>query len=184
MAKKATTDDRTEESRVQGFKALVDSAKSNSYLVEDANGEYRYWNELSAEGKIRHLAADAAYYNVPFEPFAQEVCDTLNHLPPAAREEAALRVAFHIEGEQHQIAKLLPKHERLEPYPLLDQLRDTLDDYRRTVAALEAEAMIGRAFKETVAQTVRQQDDSPAAIKDQLFGATLPAPTPEPAPQP
>lgn len=178
MPKKTNANDRTEESRVQGFKALAESAKSNRSCLEDIDGEHRRWNELSAQGKIQNLAAVALYNNAPFAAFAQEVRDTLSPLPPAAREEAALRVAFHNQGELHQIEKLLPKHDRLEPYPVVEQVRDTLADYRETVAELEGAATIGRAFKETVVQTVRQQEDKHGTHKDQLFAASVPAPTP------
>jgi hypothetical protein len=83
--------------RLSGFKALVASDKSNGYGMEDADGEYRPWKDLSAEGKLRQLAGNAAYYDIPFEPFAQEVRATLGHLRAAAREEAALRLALHNE---------------------------------------------------------------------------------------
>jgi hypothetical protein len=173
MAKNPTPDDTAEEHRLAGFKALVASDKGNGYGMEDADGEYRPWKELSAEGQLRQLASNAAYYDVPFEAFAREARDTLGHLPPAAREEAALRLALRSEKELHQLAKLLPEHDRTEPYPLVKQLRDTLDYYRERVAELSGDARVGRAFKESVAE---------AARTDQQLAAELFSPAPRDAP--
>jgi hypothetical protein len=157
MAKKPAPDEQAEKRRLEGFEAKVASDKGNGYGMEDADGEYRAWNDLSAEGKLWQLAGNAAYSDVSFEAFAREARDVLGHLPPAAREEAALWLALRNEKELHQLAKLLPEHDRLEPYPLVEQLRDTLDYYRGRVAELSGDARIGQSFKASVAEAARQE---------------------------
>ena len=62
--------------RLDGFKALLaDHINSNSYY-EETDGTHRAWRELSAEGKLAYVARDAAYYDVPFEHFAEALRET------------------------------------------------------------------------------------------------------------
>jgi hypothetical protein len=183
MAKESSVEERSrdlkaEKHRLEGFRALVASDKSNSYGMEGADGEYRPWKDLSPEAQLGQIASNAAYYSVPFEAFAQEVRDTVGHLPAATREEAALRVAWRNESELHELAKLLPEHDRVEPYPLIEQLRDTLDYYRGTVAQLSGDAKIGKAFKESIAEAACQKDSIRDTLREQLFAR---APEQQPA---
>src|SRR5947209_10517287 len=105
--------------RVEGFKALVASDQANGYHMEDVDGEYRLWRDMSAAGKLRQIADNAAYSGVPFEPFAEAAGDALRPLPAVAREEAALRLVLRGERELHALEKLLPQHDRLEAAPPL-----------------------------------------------------------------
>ncbi|HJT78701.1 MAG TPA: hypothetical protein VJ739_15970 [Gemmataceae bacterium] len=116
-----------EKRRVAGFKALVASDRNGSYLMEDADGEYRSWQELSPDGRLRQIASSAAYYDVPFEPFAEAVREALGELPPAAREQVALRLALQGERELRALEKLLPDDGRLEPPPpLVERFQEML----------------------------------------------------------
>jgi hypothetical protein len=121
--------------QLEGFKAQVASHKSSSGHMEDVDGNHCYWDELSAEGKVKWIASDAAYYDVPFEPFAQAVREVLGQLPAAAREEAALWLALQSEREQRELEQLLPRYDRLEPAPpLVDRFRELLDYYEKRLA--------------------------------------------------
>jgi hypothetical protein len=107
-----------EKHRLSGFKALLASHKSNTSHLEDADGDHRLWRDLSAEGKVEHIARDAAYYNVSFEQFANAVRETID---VAAIEDAALRLAMRCVRELHALERLFPDDMgRNCPPPLVD----------------------------------------------------------------
>ncbi len=113
--------------RLDGFKALVEDAKNASYFMEEVDGSFRPWRELSAEAKLEHVARDAAFYDVPFEAFAEAVPDVLGDLRPAAREESMLRLVLRSVRELHGLEKLLPDDGRLEPPPpLIERFQEML----------------------------------------------------------
>jgi hypothetical protein len=121
--------------RVRGFNALIASHKSKDSKLEDVDGDFRYWKELSTEGKLKWIASDATYYDVPFEPFANAVREVLCDLPAPAREEAALRLVLQAERERRELEKLLPSYGRLEEArPLVDRFKDVLDCYEELLA--------------------------------------------------
>jgi hypothetical protein len=121
--------------QLEGFKALVEDTKSRECLREDVDGSLRYWNELSAERKLRAIAWDAAYYDVPLEPFANAVREVLSDLPAPAREESALRLVLQAERERRELEKLLPSYDRLEEAPpLVDRFKELLDYYEQRLA--------------------------------------------------
>src|SRR5437870_432425 len=70
----------TKPKQLAGFHALVTSDKSGSSQLEDVDGDYRYWDKLSAAGKVRQIARNAAYYDVPFTPFAEAVRDAIGSI--------------------------------------------------------------------------------------------------------
>ena len=114
-----------EKHRVSGFKALLESYKTNSCHLMDPNGDFRLWRELSAEGKLEHIVRDAAYYDLSFEPFAQAVRESVDI---AAIEEAALRLAFRSGRELHDLEKLFPDDGRTEPSPpLVERVAELLE---------------------------------------------------------
>lgn len=128
-------EDMTDEHRLAGFEALVESGKNGGYFIEDADGSFRTWQEMSPEGKLEHIARDAAYYDVPFEPFAEAIRDVLSDLSPAAREEAALRLVLRSVKELHGLEKLLPDEGRTEPPPpLIERCQELLDHGRQRAA--------------------------------------------------
>jgi len=105
-----------EKHRLSGFKALVESHKTDSYHLIDSDGEFRLWRDLSAEGRLEYMVRDAAFYDVPFEHFAEAARQSVDL---AALEEAALRLAMRSGRELHDLEKLLPEHGRIEPPPPL-----------------------------------------------------------------
>lgn len=111
----------TPEERVKGFHALLGSNMSSMVELEDADGEYRTWGELSSAGKLGVIANDAAYYDVPFEVFA---ATAIEHVDPDAMLDASLRVSFRNQQELTAISRALPGHDRIESYPLVDQVQD------------------------------------------------------------
>jgi hypothetical protein len=111
--------------RISGFKAMLESKKSTSSYLIDPDGDLRLWRELSAEGKLDCIVREAAYYDVPFEPFAEAVRESLDS---AAIEEAALRLALRSGREQHNLEKLFPDDGRLEQAPpLVERVAELLD---------------------------------------------------------
>src|SRR5271166_5532496 len=92
--------------RLEGFKALLTSEQANAFYLEDHDGEYRLWSDLSAQGKLEAIARDAAYYDVAFEDFADSVRESVD---AAAIEDAALRVVMRSYRELHDVEKLLPE---------------------------------------------------------------------------
>ncbi len=105
-----------EKDRIAGFKALLESHKTNSYHLIDPEGEFRLWQDLSAEGKVECIARDAAYYDVPFEQFAEAARESVDR---GAIEEAALRLAVRSVRELHELEQLFPDDGRTEPPPPL-----------------------------------------------------------------
>jgi hypothetical protein len=106
-----------EADRIEGFRALTASDRSGSYYMEDADGEHRLWDEMSAVGKLRQIASNAAYYDVPFMPFAEMVHDALGSAGMTPLEVAALRVVWRDERELYELACLIPDDGRTESGP-------------------------------------------------------------------
>jgi hypothetical protein len=116
-----------ERRRAEGFRALVASDRGNGYMIEDADGEYRYWDGLSREGKLRQIAGNAAYCGVPFGPFAEAVRDALGGGPASGLAEAALRLVLRGERELHALGRLFPDDGGTgPPPPLAERFREAL----------------------------------------------------------
>jgi hypothetical protein len=125
--------------RLAGFRACVEDHKHSSYFLEEMDGSLRRWRELSAESKLEYLARDAALYDVPFEAFAQAVRETLNDSPPAAREDAALRLVLRSVHELRGLENLFPDDGRTEsPPPLIERFREAMG--KQSLAGLKAES--------------------------------------------
>jgi hypothetical protein len=113
-----------EKHRLSGFKALLESHKTGFYHLVDSDGDFRLWRDLSAEGRLEYIVKDAAFYDVPFEHFAEAVRESVD---PAALEEAALRLAMRSGRELHDLEKLFPDDGRTEPLPpLVERVSDLL----------------------------------------------------------
>ena len=114
-----------EKHRLSGFKALLESHKTDSYQLVDSDGDFRLWRDLSAEGRLEYIVKDAAFYDVPFEQFARAVRESVE---PAAIEEAALRLAMRSGRELYDLEKLFPDDGRTEPPPpLVERVSDLLN---------------------------------------------------------
>jgi hypothetical protein len=170
--------------RLSGFKALLESEKSNSFYLEDADGNLRLWRELSAEGKLQWIVRDAAYYDVPFEPFAEAVRESVGN---GAIEEAALRLALRSGRELHALEKLFPDDGRNESAPpLVERVAELLDAQsleHESDAVLSCEKLAAlfkemradeaagkledahRYDKEAVHKTLEEKTNAPAAEK-------------------
>ena len=80
-----------EKHRLSGFRALLESHKTNTCHLAEADGSYRLWRDLSAEAKLKSIVRDAAYYDVPFVPFVEAVRESVD--AAVIEEAAALRLA-------------------------------------------------------------------------------------------
>jgi hypothetical protein len=121
-----------ESQKIASFKTLVEIMKHSpdNHVFEEMDGDRRPWDDLSAAAKLQHIAWDAAHSNVPFEPFAQVVKDTIGDCG-----EAALRVVLDGQKELHAIVKLFPDDGRTETTPVFDLVKEMLD----YVSALETQ---------------------------------------------
>jgi hypothetical protein len=129
-----------EKHRLAGFKALLESHKKNSYHLIEPDGSLRLWRDMSAEGRLESITRDAAFYDVPFEHFAQAVRESIDK---TAVEEAALRLAMRSGRELHDLDALFPDDGRTEPPPPLvervSELLDAASSERDNAAVLTAE---------------------------------------------
>ncbi len=114
-----------EKDRIAGFKALLESHKTNFYGLEEPDGSFRLWRDLSAEGRLESITRDAAYYNLPFEHFAEAVRESVD---TAAVEDAALRLAMRSVRELHGLEQLFPDDGRTgPPQPLVERVSELLN---------------------------------------------------------
>lgn len=117
----------TPDERVKGFLALLKERPTSDIQLQDADGAYRRWNDLSATGQLGVMASDAAYYAVPFEAFEVEVLKTLG---AEVLFDAAMRVAFANQRELHTVSLALPDDSRTEPTPLADKVLNLVADLK------------------------------------------------------
>jgi len=135
--------DPNDKHRLEGFRALIASDKSGSYLLEDTDSTFRPWQELSAEGKLHFIAWAAAMYEVPFVQFAETVRDFAGK--GETLTEAALRTVLEYKRELHALAELLPDDGRTESTPLVERFRELLDYQPADRAGLMAHDMAENA---------------------------------------
>jgi hypothetical protein len=119
---------------------MVEDSKHSpdNRLFEEMDGDRLPWADLSATAKLGYIARDAAFSGVRFEPFAEMVKDTIGDAG-----EAALRVVLDGQKKLHAIAKLLPDDGRVEPTPLVEQVKEILD-YVSALEQQEKERLQGR----------------------------------------
>lgn len=111
--------------RLSGFKALLESHKTNSYHLEESDGSFRLWRDLSVEARLESIIRDAAFYDVSFEQFAEAARGSIDN---SALEEAALRLAMRSGRELHDLEKLFPDDGRIEPPPpLVERVSELLN---------------------------------------------------------
>jgi len=110
--------------RLSAFKAMLESYKTNSYDLEEPDGSFRPWRDLSAEGRLETITRDAAYYGVSFEQFAEAVRELVDN---AAIEEAALRVVMRFGQASHDLENLSPDKGRSEPLMLVRRVDEQLN---------------------------------------------------------
>src|SRR5581483_10932291 len=127
-----------EQRRVEGFQAILADHKHSDSYFEEMDGSHQPWQELSTEGKLTYLARDAVFYDVPFDYFAKAVREVLGDQPPAAREEAALRLLLAQSRELHALEKLLPDLGSNFPPPLTDRFQNLFGRYEESMAEMKA----------------------------------------------
>jgi hypothetical protein len=129
-----------ERHKLEGFKASVEDSKNSpgNHYFEEMDGDRHPWADLSAAAKLQYVALDAARHDVPFEPFARVVKETIGDVG-----EAALRVVLAGQKELHAIAELLPDDGRIEPTPLVEQVKEILE-YASALETQEKERRQGR----------------------------------------
>jgi hypothetical protein len=129
-----------ENRKIANFKAMVEDSRNSpsNYVFDEMDGDRLPWAELSAAAKLAYISRDAAYADVPFEPFAQVVKETIGDAG-----EAALRVLLDGQKELHAIAKLFPDEGRTEATPLVERVQDMLD-YVSSLETQEKERHEGR----------------------------------------
>jgi hypothetical protein len=72
------------QSRLERFKASVKSDKESGCYLEDRDGIFRLWRDLSPQAKLDYLAGDAALYDVPFSAFSEEAREVFRDMVQAA----------------------------------------------------------------------------------------------------
>jgi hypothetical protein len=113
-----------EKEKIASFEAFVAMMKysPDNHVFEEMDGDDRPWDDLSAAAKLQYIARDAVISDVPFEPFAQVVKDTIGDVG-----EAALRVVLVGQKELCAIAELFPDDGRTEPTPLVELVKEMMD---------------------------------------------------------
>lgn len=173
------------------FERLLDDYLSSNQSFLDADGHMRRWSELSAEGKVEHIARLAAIFDQPLSRFTDAVHDALDGQPLRTDEHACLRLSY-------DYARQLRGHERL-PLPLaqhghataasrpdlwlagsidpmLTQLEAIGDEFERLARSGE-QRQLAAAFKEWIAHTGRTLFIPIArTLADQLFSTAMPQP--------
>jgi hypothetical protein len=143
-----------EKHRLSGFKALLESQKSNLHHLEEPDGSFRLWRNFSAEGRLEYIARDAAFYDVTFEQFAEAVRESVDS---AAIEVAALRIVMRSVWELHDLEKLFRDDGRTEsPPPLVERVSELLNAEspgHDSSAMLTPEEQQASLFKEILADT-------------------------------
>ena len=76
------------------FERLLDDYLGSKQHFPDADGRARNWPELSAEGKVEHIARLAAIFSQPLSRFTEAVHDALDGQPLHTDEQAYLRLQF------------------------------------------------------------------------------------------
>ena len=76
------------------FERLLDDYLGSKQHFADADGQARNWPELSAEGKVEHIARLAAIFDVSLPRFTEAVHDALDGQPLHTDEQACLRLQY------------------------------------------------------------------------------------------
>ncbi|HYV37930.1 MAG TPA: hypothetical protein VE988_19755 [Gemmataceae bacterium] len=167
--------------RISGFKALLESHKSNDHFLEETDGSFRLWRDLSAEGKLDYITRDAAWYDVPFEQFA-EVRESIDN---TAIEEAALRLAMRSGQELHTLETLVPDGGLLDPPPLIERVKELLEATSvefETGETLSCEKLAA-LFKELREDEAAAKQGDACRYGKEAFQRLLDAKTKAPAPE-
>jgi hypothetical protein len=92
--------------------------------MQETDGSFHLWRDLSDEARLDHIVRDAAFYDVPFKQFTEAARESIDS---GAIEEAALRLAMRSGRELFDLEKLFPDDGRTEPSPpLIERVSELL----------------------------------------------------------
>jgi hypothetical protein len=164
---------------IAGFKAILESHKTNAYELLDRDGKFRVWRDLTAECKVEYILRDAAFYDVAFVHFADAVRGSVDK---GAIEESALRLAMRTGRELHNLEKLFPDGGLTEPPSLAERVRELLgaESPGQEIGEMLAGDKLAAVFKEMrTDEAARKGEDAHRhrreALEHVLGGTTEPA---------
>lgn len=108
------------------FEAALSVYRESGLKFEEMDGSFRTWPDLSPEGKLSHIAHDAAASGVSFDRFAEAARAALAGLDSQTRETAAMRLAFSNQRELFALEAMLPPDGRTERTPIGERFRELL----------------------------------------------------------
>ncbi len=136
------------------FERLLNDHLNSTRPVADADGELRRWGELSAEGKVEHIARLAAIFDIPLSRFTEAVRDAIDGQPLRTDETACL-------GLQYRYARQMRDP---SPHPL--PLADNAANREMTPPIADQDGL--------------PKDAIAATLRDQLFASPRPESQPGP----
>jgi hypothetical protein len=172
------------------FERLLDDYLNGTQPFADADGQTRRWQELSAEGKVQHIARLAAIFSQPLSRFTEAVSDALDGQLLSTDEMACLRLQYYYARQIHdpvphplplaQDAGNLNTAQDQDPWlrgaidPMLTQLEAFGDEFERLARSPE-QRQLAAHFKDWVHNTGRTFSiPSAATLADKLFSETTP----------
>jgi hypothetical protein len=162
----------------ESFAALQAQYNSSTWYFDEIDGDMRTWRELSPEGKLSYITRDAVVDGVSFERFAKAVEEALADVPPAAREQAALRLLLHSERDLLAVDRLLPSedcgHDLFAPgRPVAERLEDAIllgAANRQSVLGYDLPERVGEARQSGLQQLRLEAEASPSPAPTQTRG--------------
>lgn len=161
------------------FERLFDDYLNGKQNFADTDGQSRRWPELSAEGKVEHIARLAAIFDVPLTRFTEAVHDALDGQPLRTDEMACLRRQYHYARQIRdpgphplplaQNAGSPETAQSQDPWlrgsidPMLTELEAFGDEFERLARDPEQRRMAA-GFKEWIHQTGRTLSPSTADV--------------------
>jgi len=178
------------------FERLLDDYLNSNQPFTDADGQIRRWPELSAEGKVQHIARLAAIFDQPLSRFTEAVHDALDGRTLRTDEHACLELCYRYAQQLHDPGPhplpLAPNAGNRDSAqsndlwlrgsidPTLTELEAFGDEFER-LARTGEQRRLANGFKEWVHHTGRVlftpiAAGAGAALADQLFSAAPPPP--------
>ena len=178
------------------FERLLDDYLNGTQPFADADGQIRPWPELSADGKVQHIARLAAIFDIPLPRFTEAVHDALDGQSLHTDEIACLRLQYgyarHIRNPSPQPLPLAQSAGSLEtaqgqnPWlrgsidPMLTELEAFGDEFERLARSSE-QRRLAASFNDWIAVSGRTFSAlNSGSLREQLFGETQQRTDPKP----
>ena len=178
------------------FERLLDDYLNSTQPFADADGHMRRWPELSAEGKVQHIARLAAIFSQPLSRFTEAVRDALDGQSLHTNETACLRLQYNYaqqirDPHPHplplaQTASNLENARTQDLWvrgsidPMLTELEAFGDEFERLARSPE-QRHLASSFKDWIAGSGRTLSAlNTASLREQLFGDASQATEPQP----